>query len=102
LDGNACSIYEERPNRCREFECDMLRQHTAGVLTREECSSRVVRVKDYVEAIAADLRESSPNKTAEEIRAGVRFMLGIGAGHLRSLIHASPQGNESAPLPRKD
>lgn len=36
LEDNLCSAYALRPGGCRKFECNLLRRHNAGAVSREE------------------------------------------------------------------
>lgn len=48
LVGRRCSIYADRPRGCVRFECDMLRAHRRGELTRAECLARIDRVQRFL------------------------------------------------------
>lgn len=36
LEGSLCSAYAIRPGGCRKFECNLLRRHKAGAVSRDE------------------------------------------------------------------
>jgi hypothetical protein len=50
---NCCTIYEERPGRCRLFLCDLLATHEKEGLTIEQSLAKIHRMKE----LAAQLRE---------------------------------------------
>ncbi len=53
LCGTRCTIYEQRPTRCRAFECRQYRQVADGSLPAEEAAARIGEVKREVEEIKA-------------------------------------------------
>lgn len=95
LRGTTCAAYAERPLRCRRFECDMLRAHRAGELTRDECLARIDRVRRFLAIWELD-REDDLG-----IAASASHLLEL-AG-LRELVHAAearePAGSPLDGLP---
>lgn len=50
---NACTIYDDRPTRCRQFVCNILATHEQEGLPLEESLEKVRRFKE----LAAELKE---------------------------------------------
>lgn len=48
LEGNVCTIYAERPERCRRFECRQLRGMRAGRIAEVEAMRKIQEVKERV------------------------------------------------------
>jgi uncharacterized protein len=53
LNGCACRIYAERPQRCRLFECEQLRQVAAQALTEEAARRHIDQARAQVARIEA-------------------------------------------------
>lgn len=53
LCGTQCTIYEQRPARCRLFECQQYRQVAKGTLAEEEAAARIAEVRREVDKIKA-------------------------------------------------
>ena len=51
LCGTLCQIYEDRPIRCRQFECRQYRQVAAGKISYESAVQRIGEVKQQVARI---------------------------------------------------
>jgi Fe-S-cluster containining protein len=51
LKGCTCQIYAERPQRCRLFECEQLRQVAAQALTEEAARKHIDQARAQVERI---------------------------------------------------
>jgi uncharacterized cysteine cluster protein YcgN (CxxCxxCC family) len=49
--GSRCSIYENRPTRCRDFSCRQLRGVTLGEITETSARKKVSEARERVEAI---------------------------------------------------
>ena len=59
LCGTHCTIYHDRPTRCRLFECQQYQQVAAGTLPEETAQSRIQDVQRQVIRIES-LMEGSP------------------------------------------
>jgi hypothetical protein len=62
LDGNLCSAYAVRPGGCRKFECNLLRAHKSGSVTREHALGIIASAKQLLGEVRAVLHpgESLP------------------------------------------
>ena len=56
FDGRLCQIYDERPKRCRTFECGLLKRVQTGELGVDVALSIVARTKRQVEQVCELLR----------------------------------------------
>jgi len=70
LDGCRCRIYAERPTYCRQFECLLLKNLTAGRVDRATASRIVRTARERAETVRALLRElgDSDDRTALSLR----------------------------------
>jgi uncharacterized protein len=57
LDGCICMIYEKRPNRCREFNCQLINKRNSGTIAFELALSIVLEVKSQIVILKNLLRE---------------------------------------------
>ena len=57
LDGTKCSVYEDRPARCRRFECELLKRVQNGERTVDDALSTVADAKLRVEKFKQLLRD---------------------------------------------
>lgn len=48
-----CSIYNDRPERCRLFECKQLQRVAAGEITESEASGKIQEARERVKRILA-------------------------------------------------
>jgi len=48
-----CSIYHDRPERCRLFECKQLQKVSAGEITESEASEKIQEARERVNKILA-------------------------------------------------
>ncbi len=46
FDGKLCKIYNERPKRCRLFECGLLKKVSAGEMTARAALKKISRAKE--------------------------------------------------------
>lgn len=53
LCGTRCTIYAERPARCRIFECRQYRGVAAGTITADTASARILETKRQIAAVEA-------------------------------------------------
>lgn len=69
LCGTRCSIYPHRPTSCRQFECRLLRDAQAGVITVEQSLVTIRRAKAQVrrvERLLAGLETGRPTLPLSE------------------------------------
>ncbi|MFA7234519.1 MAG: YkgJ family cysteine cluster protein [Terrimicrobiaceae bacterium] len=63
--GGRCAIYEQRPNRCRNFHCRQLLRVTAGETTEASALQKIARARhlaDRVNALIARVADPNPNR----------------------------------------
>ena len=58
FDGKLCRIYNERPKRCRTFECGLLKRVQAGKLGTDEGLKTITQGKRQVEKVCKLLRRT--------------------------------------------
>jgi Fe-S-cluster containining protein len=56
FDGELCRIHNERPKRCRTFECGLLKRVQAGELDADEALKTIAQAKRQVEKVCKLLR----------------------------------------------
>lgn len=56
--GTQCSIYAQRPQRCRLFECRQIRKLSSGEITEKEARDRIKEALRRVEEIRQFLRDA--------------------------------------------
>jgi Fe-S-cluster containining protein len=56
FDGRLCRIYDERPKRCRTFECGLLKRVQAGELDADAALKTIAQAKRQVEKVCVLLR----------------------------------------------
>jgi Fe-S-cluster containining protein len=56
FDGKLCRIYADRPNRCRKFDCGLLKGVAAGELTANAALKKISAAKIQAENVRALLR----------------------------------------------
>ena len=56
FDGKLCQIYADRPNRCRKFDCGLLKRVAAGELTPNAALKKISEAKRQAENVRALLR----------------------------------------------
>ena len=56
FDGRLCRIYAERPERCRTFECGLLKRVQAGELDADAALKTIAQAKRQVEKVCELLR----------------------------------------------
>jgi Fe-S-cluster containining protein len=56
FDGTLCRIYDERPKRCRTFECGLLKRVKAGELDAKAALKTIAHAKRQVEKVCKLLR----------------------------------------------
>jgi len=58
FDGKFCKIYAERPNRCRQFECGLLKRVATGELTAGAALKKIAQARAKREKVRELLRQS--------------------------------------------
>ena len=58
FDGKLCRIYNERPKRCRTFECGLLKRVQAGELGADAALETIAQAKRQVENVCELLRRA--------------------------------------------
>ncbi|HEX5399784.1 MAG TPA: YkgJ family cysteine cluster protein [Verrucomicrobiae bacterium] len=51
FDGTLCRVYDERPERCRTFECGLLKRVQSGEITADAALGQIAEAKSVVEKI---------------------------------------------------
>jgi len=59
FDGKHCRIYDDRPRRCRTFECGLLKRVQAGGLDADAALKTIAHAKRQVENVCELLRHSN-------------------------------------------
>jgi Fe-S-cluster containining protein len=57
FDGTLCKIYDDRPKRCRTFECGLLKRVQAGALDAGVALRKISKAKRRVEKVRERLRQ---------------------------------------------
>ncbi len=57
FDGKLCTIYADRPKRCRTFECGLLKRVQAGELDADAALKAIAQAKRQVEKVRVVLRQ---------------------------------------------
>jgi hypothetical protein len=58
FDGKFCKIYDERPQRCRQFECGLLKKVAANEMTTSAALKKISAAKAKAEKVRQLLRQS--------------------------------------------
>lgn len=56
FDGRLCRIYHARPNRCRAFDCGLLKRVTAGEMTVKAALKKITEAKRQADHVRTLLR----------------------------------------------
>lgn len=51
FDGKWCQIYDDRPKRCRSFECELLKQAQAGTITVVAALKCIAEARRHADAV---------------------------------------------------
>jgi Fe-S-cluster containining protein len=57
LEGALCTIYPDRPRRCRTFECRLLQRHEQGEVTARTALQAIARARRHADKIRRLLRQ---------------------------------------------
>ena len=71
LRGTRCSIYKDRPECCRTFECGLLSKLSKGAVTLAEARSRVRELRVRIKSLSAMLQKVQP---AENLPIRERYL----------------------------
>jgi Fe-S-cluster containining protein len=93
FDGRLCQIYNERPKRCRTFECGLLKRVQAGELGADAVLKTIARAKRQVEKVCKLLRRADSD--------GERLALSQRYGRAMSRPVDLSAGKASVELPGK-
>ena len=93
FDGRLCRIYNERPKRCRTFECGLLKRVQAGELGAGAALKTIVQTKRQVEKVCKLLRGTGSDD--EQLALSQRY------GRAMSRPVDLSAGKASAGLPGK-
>jgi Fe-S-cluster containining protein len=61
FDGKFCRIYDDRPKRCRTFECGLLKRVQAGELDASAALKKISATKTQAEKVRVMLRQLGQN-----------------------------------------
>ena len=61
FDGKLCGIYDDRPERCRTFECGLLKRVQAGELEADTALKTIAQTRRQVEKVRDLLRQLGQN-----------------------------------------
>lgn len=57
FDGKLCTIYEDRPNRCRSFECKLLKRVQSGQVSEAAALKSIAEARNAVKAVRQLVRK---------------------------------------------
>lgn len=70
-----CTIYEQRPTRCRRFECLQLKLLAEGEITEAEAAAKIAEAKAQVQCIKDLLAEAGDHAVDEALEERARRVL---------------------------
>jgi Fe-S-cluster containining protein len=76
LNDCTCTIYEQRPTRCRRFECLQLKLLADGEITEEQAAAKINEAKALVQRIHELLAEAGDHAVDEALEERARRVLG--------------------------
>lgn len=62
-----CSVYQERPNRCREFQCHQLKLLAHGETTEEEVLKKIREAQSKIDVIKELLYDLGPTNSKKPL-----------------------------------
>lgn len=68
LEGCKCGVYEDRPQKCREFSCVILSSLEAGNITEEEAREGVAEARSRRDAVAKLMGDDDPRRALAAAR----------------------------------
>ncbi len=75
LNNCTCTIYEQRPTRCRRFECLQLKLLAAEEITEAEAAAKIAEAKTLVQRIHELLAEAGDQAVDEALEERARRVL---------------------------
>ena len=76
LNDCTCTIYEQRPTRCRRFECLQLKLLADGEITEVDAAAKIAEAKILVQRIHELLFEAGDHAVDEALEERARRVLG--------------------------
>jgi Fe-S-cluster containining protein len=76
LNDCTCTIYEQRPTRCRRFECLQLKLLAAEEITEAEAAAKIEEARTQVQRVRDLLAGAGDASTDEALEERVRHVLG--------------------------
>jgi len=89
FDGKLCGIYEDRPKRCRTFECGLLKKVEADEMTAGAALKKISEAKILMKKVRGLLRQLGQND--ERLALTKRYSQAMGA-----TVDLSASENDSA------
>ena len=62
FDGKLCAIYADRPQRCRKFECGLLKKVGANEMTADAALKKIAEARKRAEKVRKLLRQSGQHE----------------------------------------
>ena len=75
LDDCTCTIYAQRPVRCRHFECSQLKQLALGEITEAEAQLKINEARQQVDRIKARLTTAGDAQNGDSLTERVERVL---------------------------
>lgn len=75
LDDCTCTIYTQRPTRCRHFECRQLKRLAAGEITEGDAMEKITQAKALVAQIQASLSALGDDARQDSLEERTRRVL---------------------------
>ena len=75
LDGCSCTIYEQRPTRCRRFECLQLKLLAAGEITEADAAVKIAEARELVGKVQTLLADAGDLATEDSLEERTRRVL---------------------------
>jgi Fe-S-cluster containining protein len=88
LSGTRCSVYAQRPQCCRTFECRLLQQAQRGTITPERALEQIAAAKAQLRRVITLLGRTEPRRRerlplAERVADAIAAAHGVSAGSVR-------------------
>lgn len=81
LNGCTCTIYSQRPERCRDFECRQLRLLASGEISEAEIQENIQAAQDLVRRVGQALARLGDTAEHEALGERLRRALAEHADH---------------------
>ena len=85
LDGCHCTLYVDRPSRCRAFECQQIQRLAAGETSEEEALAVIVEARHRVAKVESKLAEAVEGSTNLPLLERCALSLAVGDGDVAEL-----------------